>query len=96
MKRVVVLMAGVESYEVKLNYYAMAVAILTDCSIETAFEKLQSDHPDMVRPQISEEDYQDISRFKESGLYWTEIASFYNIPWYNLYKRVRDRKGKVG
>lgn len=89
-------MVGVESHEVKLNYYAMAVAILAECSVETAFEKLQSDHPDKVKPQVSEEDHQDILRFRDQGLLWTEIANIYDMTWQNIYRRVYNRKEKVG
>ena len=88
-------LAAVESCEVKLNYYAMAIAILAECSVETAFEKLQSDHPDLVTAQLCEEDYQDIKHFRDQGLVWTEIAAIYNMPWQNIYKRIYNRKKKV-
>ena len=88
-------MVGLEPQEVKLNYYAMAVAILAECSIETAFEKLQSDHPDKVNPQTDQEDHQDILKFREEGLTWAEIASYYGATWITIYGRVRPRKVKV-
>jgi len=86
---------GVESHEVKLNYYAMAVAILAECSVETAFEKLQSDHPDKVRPQINDEDIIDMRKLKAEGVSWPELGRIYDAPKYTVYGRLRPRKEKV-
>lgn len=81
---------------VRLNYYALTVAILVKCSIETAFEKIQSDHPDAVRPQLTRKDNEDIRKFREEGLSWHEIARYYDAPWTTVYGRVRPRtKRKV-
>lgn len=89
-------MIGAESIEVKLNYYAMAVAILSKCSVETAFEKIQSDHPDTVRPQFTSEDIEDMRKLKAEGVSWPELSRIYDAPWTTVYGRLRPRKEKVG
>lgn len=80
---------------VKLNYYALTVAIISECSIETAFEKLQSEHPDSVRPLLNKADNQDIRAFRKQGITWPEIASYYCTPVTTVYGRVRARKRKA-
>ncbi len=90
-------MIGVESHEVRLNYYAMAVAILAECSVETAFEKLQSEHPDKVisRQILSPADTEDMKKFRSEGMSYHEIAQLYDAPWTTIYGRIRPRKEKV-
>jgi len=88
---------GAESLDVKLNYYAMAVAILAECNIETAFEKLQSDHPDMVssRHTLTPEDTEDMRKIKAEGITWKALGEIYCIPETTAYRRLRHRKEKV-
>jgi len=88
-------MVGLESHEVKLNYYAMAVAILAECSVETAFEKLLSDHPDRVKSCYTPEDVEDMRKLKAEGVSWPELGEIYCVPWTTVYGRLRPRKGKV-
>lgn len=90
-------MVGAESLEVKINYYAMAVAILAECSVETAFEKLQSDHPDKVgsRLTLSPEDTEDMRKFRNEGMTYHAIAQLYDAPWTTIHWRLRAKEGKV-
>lgn len=89
-------MIGIESHEVKLNYYAIAVAILAECSVETAFEKLQSDHPDKVGSLLSPEDTEDMKKFREEGMTYKGISMLYDAPWTTIRWRLRTRDQKVG
>lgn len=77
-----------------LNYCALTVAILGECNVETAFEKLQSGHPDAVRPQFSEDDLVDIRNLKARGASWPELGRIYCVPWTTIYGRLRPRKTK--
>lgn len=90
-------MAGVETREVKLNYYAMAVAILEECIVETAFEKLQSDHPDKVKTRylLTPEDTEDMRKLKAQGVTWPELGEIYCVPWTTPYSRLKPKKEKV-
>ena len=83
-----------ESAEIKLNYYALTVAILSECSIETAFERLQSNHPDSVRAILTAEDNEDIRKFRAEGLTFYEIASYYDAPWTTIYGRIRPTESR--
>jgi len=89
---------GVESLEVKLNYYAMAVAILAECTVETAFEKLQCDHPDKIRSinMLTPEDIADIRKFRDEGIPYKAIAQIYDVPWRAIPWRLRPRDQRLG
>jgi len=86
-------MVGVDSHEVKLNYFAMAVAILDECNIETAFEKLQHAHPEKVRPHFTLEDIDDMRKFRDEGLSYYAIAKIYDVSRSTIIGRVA-RNGK--
>ena len=88
-------MVGVESHEVKLNYYAMAVAILAECSVETAFEKLQCEHPSNVKSLFTSEDVEDMRKLRAQGVSWPELGEIYGIPTATAYGRLRPKKEKV-
>ena len=83
-------MVGVESHEVKLNYYAMAVAILTECNIETVFEKLQNDNPEKVRNYFAPEDTEDMQKMKDEGLSYYAIAKIYDVSRSTIVGRLRS------
>ena len=86
-------MVGVDSIEVKLNYCAVAVAILAKCNIETAFQKLQHPHPDKVRTHLTTEDVEDIQRFRDEGLSYNAIAKIYDVSRSSIIWRLaRDGK----
>lgn len=82
------------SYRTTMNYAALAVAVLAPCTVETAFEKLQSDHPDEVRVQLDERDLDDIMVLKRRGVTWPELAEIYGTTWTTIYGRVRKRPEK--
>ena len=90
-------MVRVDSLEVKLNYYAMAVAILAECSVETAFEKLQCYHPDKVgsRQTLTPEDTEDMRKFRGEGMSYHAIARLYDAPWTTIHGRIRPNGGNV-
>jgi len=86
-------MVGVDSHEVKLNYYAMAVAILAKCNIDTAFEKLQNDNPEKVRNYFTPEDTEDMQKMRDEGLSYYAIAKIYDVSRSTIIWRVaRDGK----
>jgi len=78
---------------IKINYYALIVAILRGCNPETAFEMVQADHPDRVRPQISKADVADMVKFKEKGLTYEKIGAIYGVNKYFVFNRVRKIRG---
>jgi len=88
-------LVGAESLQVKINYYAMAVAILAECSVETAFEKLQCDHPDRIKSFLSPEDVEDMRKFRNEGMSYHEIARLYDAPWTTIHGRIRPREGRA-
>lgn len=91
-------MVGVESHEVRLNYYAMVVAIIGECTVETAFEKLQSDHPDKIisRNTLTSEDSEDMRKLSDAGITYREISEFYHVPKTTVDGRIRLRRQKTG
>lgn len=83
------------SSDLKLNYYALTVAIMAECTVETAFEKLQSAHPDKVTRFLTPEDTLDMKKFRDEGMLLKEIAEIYNMPWKTVYGRVRSRNRRI-
>jgi len=63
--------------QVKINYYALVVSILTTCIPETAFERLQSDKPGNVSNQITDADYDDMLKLRKEGLVYRELGEIY-------------------
>ncbi|EGW36495.1 hypothetical protein [Desulfosporosinus sp. OT] len=88
-------MAGVESLEVKLNYYAMAVAILAKCNIETAFEKLQNDTPEKVRNYFTPRDTEDMQKLRDEGLSYYAIAKIYDVSRSTIIGRLNRKEERV-
>ena len=84
----------IDTTDIKLNFYALAVAIFKECSTETAFEKIQSPSPDRVKPQLSIEDIQDMRKFREEGVIYKEIASYYGATFYAIYDKLHPREIK--
>lgn len=79
----------------QINYYALTVTILAKCSVETAFEKLQADHPDSIQHSITKNDVAIMRRLKEQGMSYPEIAAMYGVPWTTVYGRLRSRNRKA-
>lgn len=88
-------MINVDSNELRLNYYALTVAILGKCNLETAFEKVQSDQPSKVHAQFSMDDLEDMQKLKSEGISWVKLGRIYDVPWTTIYGRLRPRKGKA-
>ena len=87
---------GVESHEIKLNYYAIAVAILGKCTVETAFEKLQCEHINKVRSTLTPEDTEDMRKLHSEGLPYSAIARIYDVYPNTIIGRLRPKREKVG
>lgn len=85
------------SIELKINYYAMAVAILAECSVETAFEKLQCAYPGKVRSchTLTPEDTEDMRKLKAEGVTWKELGEIYCVPLTTPCGRLKPRRKKV-
>lgn len=80
--------------EIHLGYYALTVAILAGCPIETAFEKLQSENPSEIRPVFDDVDIKKMRRLKNWGLSYKQIGALFNVPWTTVYGRIRPRNSK--
>lgn len=65
------------SEAVKTNYYALVVSILTTCIPETAFERLQSEHPSNVSNQITDADYADMVKLRAEGVFYRDLSEIY-------------------
>ena len=75
---------------IKLSYYALTVSIFSDCTPETAFEKLQHDRPSEVRAQLSQEDLQDMQLLKSQGYTYKQLGEFYGMRPDAVYGRLRN------
>lgn len=84
----------VETRDIKINCCALILAILTECSQETAFEKMQSSIPMKVKPVISQEDIKDMRIFREEGMIYREIGSYYGATKDLIYSRLNPREKK--
>jgi hypothetical protein len=62
---------------VKINYYALVVSILNNCIPETAFEKVQSDKPSVVKNQITDDDLRDMLKLREQGVFYKDLEWIY-------------------
>jgi hypothetical protein len=83
--------------KIRLNYYALTVSILTGCMVETAFEKLQSDSPSSVAPQINDLDIADMKKLKSEGETYKSLGEIYDMTptaIFNRIKRARPPKTK--
>ena len=76
----------------KLNYYALVVAVHVGCTPETAFERLQHDRPSTVAAQLSDEDLQDMQRMKVQGWTYKALGELYGMTLYETYGRLRRFK----
>ena len=85
------------SMVVRINYYALAVAILGNCIPETAFEKVQSDKPSKVINQITDDDLHDMLKLREQGVFYKDIAEIYCMDKSTIHRRLKrfSNKGAV-
>lgn len=73
--------------DIKLSYYALAVAILNPCRVEVAFEKVQNDLPSKVKPSnLTVEDKFDIFKLRKEGVKVKNICDIYGISETKYYK----------
>lgn len=81
----------IDTGEVAVNYCALILAILSKCSLETAFEKIESATPEKVKPQLTPEDIQDMRKFRAEGLFYREIATYYGATKDVVYGKLNPR-----
>lgn len=72
------------------NYAALAVSILTGCTPEMAFERLEQGA--VTGKTITRDDVNDMKLFKARGMTYKEIAVMYGVPWTTVYGRIRPRR----
>ena len=75
---------------VRLNYYALVVSILGECIPETAFEKLQSDKPQFVKNQLTDDDWNDMVKLREQGVYYKGLGEIYCVDPSNIHKGLKS------
>jgi hypothetical protein len=75
-----------------LNYYALTIAILSNCFPETAFKKLQSAEPNKTRPVILPEDIYLMHKYKSKGLSYTQIGRIYGVSKETICGQMRRKK----
>ncbi|WP_090445258.1 hypothetical protein [Natronincola peptidivorans] len=75
------------------NYSTLLIAIFCNCSIETAFRKL--DNPNSKKPaQLTQNDVEDMYKLKLQGLTYKEIGEIYYIDQHVVFKRIKRYKEK--
>ena len=82
---------------VRLNYYALVVSILGECIPETAFEKLQSDKPQFVKNQLTDDDYRDMVKLREEGVFYKDLSEIFGLDKGTIHrnlKRFKERDSK--
>ena len=79
----------------KLNYYALVVAVRVGCTPETAFERLQHERPSTVVAQLSDEDLQDMQGMKLQGWTYRELGELYGMTAQEAYGRLRYYKART-
>ena len=79
---------------VRLNYYALAVSILSECLPEMAFEKLQSDKPGNVKNQLTSEDWDDMAKLREQGVYYKDLEAIYGLNMGHICRNLKSLKAK--
>lgn len=71
------------------GYMALAVAIGCVCTVESAFERLVSKRPSMVRHPINKEDIVDMHQLKAHGLTYPEIGEIYGLNSHAVFRRMK-------
>lgn len=77
---------------VRLNYYALVVSILGECIPETAFEKLQSYKPGNVKNQLTDDDYRDMIKLREQGLFYKDLSEIYYLDKATIHRNLKRFK----
>lgn len=77
------------SQVVKLNYYALAVSILGECIPETAFEKIQSDKPQFVKNQLTDDDWDDMAKLRAEGIFYKDLGAIYCMDPATIHRKLK-------
>ena len=72
--------------DIKLSYYALAVAILNPCRVEIAFERVQSDCPSQIKKGITQKDRADACKLRTMGMSCKELGEIYGVNANTVYK----------
>jgi len=81
--------------DLKENYCALAVAILTQATPEKAFdlmENLPSRTKTNSHSHITRDDVDDMRRLKSEGLTYSQIGEIYNLDRHNVYAKMNRQK----
>lgn len=73
------------------NYCALAVAIIKDCNPETAFTKLESPHPELIKKIILPEDISLMEKYRKRGLTYAQIGNIFGLSMDVVYSRIKRR-----
>ena len=79
-----------------MGYCALTVAILSECSMEIAFEKIQSDNPSKVKQVLSPEDIEDMNKLRSEGLTIEDLQDIFYTSRITIYRRTRQSPERVG
>ena len=76
------------------NYCALALSIIDGCFPETAFAKLEHEHPAYVKAIILPEDVYWMDRYRAKGLTYEQIGKIYGLSMHVVYSRIKRRRAK--
>jgi len=76
------------------NYCALAVSILKDCNPETAFAKLEHEHPAYVKTVVLPEDISLMESYRKRGLTYAQIGNIFGLSMDVVYSRIKRRRAK--
>lgn len=81
--------------ELKVNYYALCIAVLTPATPELAFRLMQSDEDPKiiwaVRKDITPQDVEDMKKLKKEMTY-PQLAEVYAMSPHQIYERIKRRR----
>jgi len=77
------------------NYCALALSIVKGYFPETAFAKLESPHPEFIKPVILPEDIYWMDRYRAKGLTYAQIGEIYGLSMDVVYSRIKRRRAKA-
>ena len=71
------------------NYCALALSIIRDCNPETAFAKLEHEHPAYVKTVVLPEDISLMERYRKRGLTYEQIGNIFGLSMDVVYSRIK-------
>lgn len=82
------------------NLLALHIAILKECSPELAFEWLDRYQEKKLIKKApyypwTIEDLMDISKYRQQGINWNEIGSYYGVNKQTVFKAYKRYKGMI-